>query len=722
MAKTKTTTKQPSTQSSPTPTPISTTPTPPIIPPPQPKVNPQNFQKEENMKNNFRTSNTNSGHATPRTSSTKIPSTKHPSTKHPSTKITALYARLSVGDERHGNNGNSNVGNITEDSNSIINQKLQLEAYAKQNNFLHTRHYTDDDESGRFFDRSGYSQMMADVESGKIGVVIMKDLTRWGRDHVQVGIAMETFRQNGVRFIAINNGIDSINPESLEFAPFINIMSEWYAKDTSKKIKSAFKSKGTSGKRIGSMPPYGYIKCQNDKNLLLIDEPSAEVVRRIFQLTLAGKGPYQICTILSNDKVPIPAYYQSQQGYGLWKNREIKDPYAWNSSTITSIIAKHEYCGDTVNFKTRKHLKDKKSHYVDESEWMFFEGTHEAIIDRITFENAQRIRKNNQRRRPNGWGYVHPLSGLLFCSDCGGKLYIHRLYNGKNRPTAVCGNYARGSDKTDRKWAIVCKSGHRIEAAIVMELVGDTLRGIAEFAKSNKQLFRKAVQELLTSQQTDEVKKQKKRLAQCNKRFLELEKLLNKIYEDNALGNLPQKRYESLLQTYGQEQDDLDKEINQLQTTVERYEGGSAKANNFIKLVESYVDFEEITTTMLHEFVNKIVVHERERKGAINSPQTVEIHLNFIGQFIPPSMALQRQVQSNLTPEELAEQEKLQQRRNRARKSYEKRVANGKQKEYYDRWKERKQAEYKANREVLFDKDYVLGADIMSGFRGGVGK
>ena len=615
-------------------------------------------------------------------------------------KTTALYERLSIGDERQRNNG--------EDSNSIQSQKMQLEQYAKQNGFANIKHYTDDDESGRFFDRTGYSRMMDDVESGKIGIVIMKDLTRWGRDHVQVGIAMEIFRQHGVRFIAINNGIDSQNPESLEFAPFINIMSEWYAKDCSKKIRSVFKTKGMSGKRIGSMPPYGYVKCPDNKDLLIVDEPAAEVVRRIFQLCMAGHGPYQICTILTNEKIPIPGWYQAQQGYGLWKNREVKDPYSWNSSTITGILEKQEYCGDTVNFKTRKHLKDKKSHYVDQSQWVVFEDTHEPIIDRITFENVQRIRANNKRRRPNGWGYIHPLSGLLFCADCGCKLYIHRIYNGKDRPTAVCGNYARGSDKIERDW-VVCNSGHRIEAANVMELVRDTLKGIAAYAKTDEDAFKKSVQELLATQQTDEVKKQKKRLVACKKRHAELDKLLNKIYEDNTLGKLPESRYQSLLQTYGQEQAELDKEIPELQSCVERYEGGGNRANNFIKLVERYTDFTEITQTMLHEFIEKIVVHERDRKGKIDSPQTVEIHLNFIGEYIPPTIEAEP-----LTPEELAEQEALLKRRERFRRAYEKRVESGAQKKYYERTKYKIRNKRISEKATLFEQDYVLGANAVA--------
>ena len=615
------------------------------------------------------------------------------------TKITALYERLSIGDERQRRNG--------EDSDSIQNQKLQLEEYAKHHGFTNIRHYTDDDESGRFFDRSGYTRMMEDVENGKIGIVVMKDLTRWGRDHVQVGIAMETFRVNNVRFIAVNNSIDSDNPESLEFAPFINIMSEWYAKDCSKKIRSVFKAKGMSGKRVGSLPPYGYIKSEEDKNLLVIDEPAAEIVRQIFQLCLAGHGPYQICTILSNEKVPIPAYYQALQGYGLWKNREVKDPYAWNSSTITSIIEKREYCGDTVNFKTRKHLKDKKSHYVDPSEWTIFENTHEAIIDRETYENVQRVRANNKRRRPNGYGYIHPLSGLLFCKDCGGKLYIHRIYNGQDKPTAICGNYARGSQVIERDW-LVCNSGHRIEAANVMELVRDTLKGIAAYAKSDKEAFRKAVQELLASQQTADVKKQKKRLTVCKKRHAELTKLLNKIYEDNALGKLPEKRYEALLQTYGQEQDNLETEMIDLQNTVERYDSGSNRASKFIKLVERYADFTEITQTMLHEFVEKIIVHERDIKGAIDSTQTVEIHLNFIGEFIPPSMVREKEI-SQLSE---AEQKEIRKRREHFRRVYQRSKETGAYQAYYERKKEKVRAQRQAIKETLFAENYTLGADV----------
>jgi len=339
---------------------------------------------------------------------------------------------------------------------------------------------------------------------------------------------------------------------------------------------------------------------------------------------------------------------------------------------------------------------------------MIFENTHAPIIDRETYETAQRIRANNKRRRPNGWGYVHPLSGLLFCKDCGGKLYIHRIYNGKDKPTAVCGNYARGSDKIERDW-VVCNSGHRIEAANVIELIRDTLKSVTSFAKSDKEAFRKTVQEVLASNQTSEVKTQKKRLIACKKRHTDLEKLLNKIYEDFALGSLPEKRYESLLNTYGQEQNDLETEMVELQSTVEKYESGSSKANNFIKLVERYTDFTELTQTMLHELIEKIVVHERDRKGAIDSPQTVEIHLNYIGEFMPPVIE-----KKALTPEEQAEQEEILKRRERFRRAYEQRKESGTQQKYYERIKYKKRAERKAIKETLFDENYTLGTDILA--------
>ena len=329
-------------------------------------------------------------------------------------KITALYSRLSVGDEdRDGG-----------ESNSIQNQKIFLENYARGQHLTNIRHYIDDDESGRFFDRSAYSRMMDDVENGKIGVCIMKDLTRWGRDYLQVGNAMEIFRRNNVRFIAVNNGIDSEKPDTLEFAPFINIMSEWYAKDISKKVKTGIKTKGMSGKPIVTEAPYGYVKDPDNKDFWIIDEEAAAVVRLIFRLFIGGKNRNQIAVHLKNEQIPTPTFYMKDRGRGTCKNKTLNEDSRckWNKATLTNILTRQEYCGDVVNFKTTKHFRDKHNHYVDRSQWHITENVHEPIISRSDFETVQRILENAPVKRPNGDGEIHPLSGLLFCKDCGSKI------------------------------------------------------------------------------------------------------------------------------------------------------------------------------------------------------------------------------------------------------------------------------------------------------------
>ena len=296
-----------------------------------------------------------------------------------SQEITALYERLSHDDELQG------------ESNSISNQKQMLEEYARRNGLGNIRHFTDDGISGTRFDRPGFVAMLEQIEKGNVKVVCIKDMSRLGRDYLKVGMYMETMRKMGVRLIAVNDGVDSFSGDD-DFTPFRNIMNEWYARDTSKKIKSTFQAKGQAGKHVASSPPYGYLKSPEDKEKWIIDGEAAEIVRRIFRMTMEGYGPYQIAKKLSEDKIPIPAYHQSQLGVGLHQNREFKDIYLWGSSTVCHILAKQEYLGHTVNFKTRKHFKDKKSHYVSQDQWLIFEDTHEPIIDQETFDNVQRIR------------------------------------------------------------------------------------------------------------------------------------------------------------------------------------------------------------------------------------------------------------------------------------------------------------------------------------------
>ena len=536
-------------------------------------------------------------------------------------KITALYSRLSVGDEdRDGG-----------ESNSIQNQKKFLESYARQLKLTNIRHYIDDDESGRFFDRSAYSRMIEDVENGKIGVCIMKDMTRWGRDYLQVGNAMEIFRRNNVRFIAVNNGIDSEKPDTLEFAPFINIMSEWYARDISKKVKTGIRTKGTSGKPIATEAPYGYVKDPDNKDFWLIDEEAAEVVRLIFRLFLDGKNRNQIAVYLKNEQIPTPTFYMKDRGRGTAKSRTLNEEnrYKWNKATLTRILTRQEYCGDVVNFKTTKHFRDKRNHYVDKSQWQITENVHAPVIDRTDFENVQRILENAPVKRPNGDGEIHPLSGLLFCKDCGAKMHIRIDYrNGGKRHVAFCSEYHKGKARNPK-----CHSPHIMDADLLMQTVADVLKKIAEYSISNRADFEALVKKSLDIQQTDRTKKQQKRVPQVTMRLEQIEKVLDKLYEDNALGAIPQDRYEQMSQKYSEEYYTLKAELAEIKEQLSAFENAGGRAQRFVKLTERYADFAELTPAILNEFISRIEVHERDQKRARYAIQHIGIYFNHIGKF-----------------------------------------------------------------------------------------
>jgi len=536
-------------------------------------------------------------------------------------KITALYSRLSVGDEdRDGG-----------ESNSIQNQKKFLESYARQLKLTNIRHYIDDDESGRFFDRSAYSRMIEDVENGKIGVCIMKDMTRWGRDYLQVGNAMEIFRRNNVRFIAVNNGIDSEKPDTLEFAPFINIMSEWYARDISKKVKTGIRTKGASGKPIATEAPYGYVKDPGDKDFWLIDEEAAEVVRLIFRLFLDGKNRNQIAVYLKNEQVPTPTFYMKDRGRGTAKSKPLNEEnrYKWNKTTLTKILTRQEYCGDVVNFKTAKHFRDKRNHYVDRSQWQITENVHEPIVDRADFENVQRILENIPVKRPNGDGEIHPLSGLLFCKDCGAKMHIRIDYrNGGKRHIAYCSEYHKGKARNPK-----CNSPHIMDADLLMQTVSEVLKKIAEYSISNRADFEALVKKSLDVQQTDRTKKQQKRVPQITTRLEQIEKVLDKLYEDNALGTIEQDRYEQMSQKYSEEYYTLKTELAEIKEQLSAFENAGGRAQRFVKLTEHYADFAELTPAILNEFISKIEVHERDQKRARYAIQHIGIYFNHIGRF-----------------------------------------------------------------------------------------
>lgn len=302
------------------------------------------------------------------------------------------------------------------------------------------------------------------------------------------------------------------------------MFNEYYARDTSKKIKSVFKAKGMSGKHLTGTVIYGYL-WDEKRDYWIVDEEAAAVVRQIFRLTMEGFGPYQIAQLLKQQKIEIPSVHLARHGEGVNKNKAVKDIYGWGSSAVVQILKKREYLGHTVNFKTRKHFKDKKSHYVDESEWTIFEDTREAIIDQETFDNVQRIRAN-VKRYPDGWGEVAPLTGLLYCADCGAKMYVHRMNNGKRISQYTCSNYSK------TPVGVLCPTQHRINESAVLTLVSDMLRAIADYSKNNRAEFVRTVQETQAAQQASDISKKKKRLAAAQKRAGELEKLICKIYED----------------------------------------------------------------------------------------------------------------------------------------------------------------------------------------------
>lgn len=598
-------------------------------------------------------------------------------------KITPLYERLSRDDELQG------------ESNSISNQKQMLEDFARRNGLPNPTHFTDDGISGTRFDRPGFLAMMEEVEAGRVEAIVIKDMSRLGRDYLKVGQVMEVLRQRGVRLIAINDGVDSLKGDD-DFTPFRNIMNEFYARDTSRKIRSVFKSKGMSGKHLTGTVIYGYLWDEKREHWLL-DEEAAEVVRRIFSLTLEGYGPYQIACKLSADRIEIPVVHLARFNEGVNRSKPVKDPYGWGSSTIVNILKKREYLGHTINFKTRKHFKDKKSHYVSEDEWTIFENTHEAIIDQQTFDLVQKIR-SNVRRYPNGWGEAAPLTGLLYCADCGGKMYVHRTNNGKRISQYTCSNYTKVPCGT------LCPTQHRINESAVLTLVSDTLRAIAEYSRNDRKEFIHTVQETQVAQQSADISKKRRRLAAAQKRAGELEKLICKIYEDNALGKLPDARYRALDAQYAKEQDALEIEIAELEKAVTGYEQSQKSAEKFIALIDKYENFDTLTNTMLNEFVEKILVHERARKGSQDTTQEIEIHFNFLGRYIPPSLQ-----PVPLTPEEQEELLKKEERKDRLHQNYLKRKASGAQKRYEDKIKAKKKAEMDAKKALIRAEDMKKG-------------
>lgn len=563
-------------------------------------------------------------------------------------KITALYERLSRDDELSG------------ESNSIVNQKKMLEKYALEQRFTNLHHYTDDGWSGTNFERPDWKRLLDDIENGLVGTVIVKDMSRIGRNYLQVGFYTEVFfREKGIRFIAISNGVDSTQDTSNEFAPFLNIMNEWYVRDTSRKIKAAMHAKGMEGKHLTNHAIYGYRKDPDNPLHWIIDEEAAAVVKRIFQLTLEGKGPLQIARILHDDKVERPSFYKAKHGFGTSINQcDMNRTYSWTSATIVSILERPEYIGHTVNFRTYKDsYKDKIRKHADKSDWVIFENTHEAIIDDKTWHMVQNIR--SVKRRNTKCGSESPLTGLLYCADCGKHMYRHQLrsYPIKDKNGIPTGKYSKPKDyyrcstynQTNYLFERKC-SAHTIRTVVLNELILDTIRYTCDYARKHTEDFTKQVKEAFDIQIESSLKELKKEIYQKEKRSHELDNLIKKIYEDNVNGKLSDKRFQMFLSDYEKEQEVVDTSILSLKEELEKSESDNRRTENFMVLVQKYTDFTELTAPMIYEFVDKIVVHEAD-KSTGERIQQVDIYLKYIGNLNVP--------RPEPTPEELAEQEKL---------------------------------------------------------------
>ena len=520
-------------------------------------------------------------------------------------RITALYERLSRDDELAG------------DSNSIVNQKKMLEDYAKSNGYTDLVHFTDDGYSGGNFDRPGWKEMLRQIEDGSIGTVIVKDMSRVGRDYLQVGFYTEVFfREKGVHFVAISNGVDSDINTSSEFAPFLNIMNEWYLRDCSRKIKAVLQEKGRDGKPITNNPPYGYIKDPEDKNRC-----------------------------------------------------DMSKPYEWAGVSVVRMLEKPEYMGDTVNFRTKKlSYKDKTAVKNDSDEIVVFTDTHEAIIDRKTWYMVQELRKT--KRRINTEGESNPFVGKIFCADCGGKMHYRNegkragrnwrgLPDGSVRTTPACyncGNYNNSHDQSEK----VCCS-HNIQAKVIDQLVLETIQYACKSVRMDERAFVESIRSASEIREQSEAKKLKAALKHQEKRYAELDILLKKVYEDNALGRLPDKRYEMLSAGYEKEQAELEQSIKACREQLTQYDEDTDRTEEFLALVHKYTDITELTPVIINEFVDKILVHKAEKIDG-ERVMEIEIYLNFIGKVELPAQEL---TEEELTEEELAEIKEKQRLRER---------------------------------------------------------
>ena len=506
-------------------------------------------------------------------------------------KITALYCRLSQDDMLDG------------ESNSITNQKAILKKYAEDNGLPNPIFHVDDGVSGTTFERDGFKAMMADIEDGKVATVITKDLSRLGRDYLKTGELIEmVFPDYDVRYIAVNDNVDTAKSEN-ELMAFKNIFNDWYARDCSKKIRAVFKAKGQAGKHL-CPPIYGYKKSDTDKNLWVIDETAAEVVRKIFKLCIDGYGPVQIARILTEQGIPTPTAYALSQGRD--NGRHNAKLYRWGATTVSKILEKPEYCGHTVNFRTRmKSYKVHKIIYNPQEEWLIFENTHEPIITQQEFDLVQELRKH--KRRPQRSDVVNPFAGMVYCADCGEKMYLSRRKNERPEQEHMrCSTYAKDGDKC---------TVHYIRTCVLNEIVLGELNKLLASVRENEDEFVQTAMSNSVQRKSSELTKAKKTLKQAQKRIAELDRLFTRLYEDNVLGKISDERFAMMSAGYEDEENKLKATVQELTAYIDTAEQKSSDVTSFLQVVHRYERIEKLTPEIMHELIDKIIVHEADKSS-----------------------------------------------------------------------------------------------------------
>lgn len=538
-------------------------------------------------------------------------------------KITALYERLSRDDEQQG------------ESNSIQNQKAYLSDYAQKHGFRNVQHFSDDGYSGTNFNRPEFQKMLAEIEAGNVGTIIVKDLSRFGRNYLEVGYYTEMlFPKKGVRFIAVNNNVDSANPRDNDFTPFLNIMNEWYAKDTSNKIKAVFRSRMSNGLRCSGSIPYGYKRHPGDKQQLFVDEPAAGVVRKIFRMAAAGYSYADIANTLKESKILIPSEYAKQSHTKKSGSKKVKDPFAWSITTVIDILDRQEYLGHTVLGKSiSENFKTKQRRKADPDEMLIFYNTHEPIIDQETWDIVHRLRPVRHKKCANGT-HSHRLSGLVFCADCGARMgYISPGSQKKesqydSESAFQCGTYRRKSKE--------CVS-HFVKASALEELVLEAVQNVSKYAIENEDEFLEELKVMWQENQTASENEDQQEILSIQNRLDELDVVIQRLYESTMTGLLPQRQAQKMMQQYDAEQTELEERLELLQKRVKPTEVKKLDTGRFLALVKKYRDCEELTDAMLYAFIEKIEVHEATGGRTAYRQQKIDIYFNFIGNYYPPT-------------------------------------------------------------------------------------